>query len=129
MRDRRCIGGRTRGRYSFSSDSGPDRMIDEMEVLAKLTALLRGEDDVQKLLQTVVDQCALLLGVPRVSAWLVDESRTRLLAGARAGMPLHNKPDFHYQLGQGLIGWIAQHGAPIRAANAEEDERFLPRPG
>lgn len=105
-------------------------MVDETEVLAKLTALLReGEDDVQKLLQTVVDQTALLLGVPRVSAWLFDESRTRLAAGARAGMPLHHKPDFGYQLGQGLIGWIAEHCETIRLPNAEDDARFLPRPG
>lgn len=104
-------------------------MVDEIEVLAKLTALLREEGDVQRLLQTVVDQSSLLLGVPRVSAWLLDESRTRLIAGARAGMPLHNKPDFGYQLGQGLIGWIAEQGEPIRVPNAEDDPRFLPRTG
>ncbi len=104
-------------------------MIDEIEVLEKLTALLREDDDVQKLLQTVVDQSALLLGVPRVSAWLFDETCTKLEAGARAGMPLHNKPDFAYQRGQGLIGWIAEYAAPIRLANAEDDERFLKRPG
>ena len=104
-------------------------MIDEIEVLAKLTARLHADDDRQKLLQTVVDQTALLLGVPRVSAWLLDESRTKLVAGARAGMPLHAKLDFGYQLGQGLIGWIAENVEPIRVANAEDDARFLPRPG
>lgn len=104
-------------------------MIDEIEVLERLTVLLREDDDVQKLLQTVVDQSALLLGVPRVSAWLLDASSTKLAAGARAGMPLHNKPDFAYQRGQGLIGWIAEQAQPIRLANAEDDERFLPRPG
>jgi phosphotransferase system enzyme I (PtsP) len=104
-------------------------MIDEIEVLVKLTALLREDDDVQRLLQTVVDQSALLLGVPRVSAWLLDASGTALVAGARAGMPLHNKPDFAYRPGEGLIGWIAQNAEPIRLANAEDDERFLPRPG
>ncbi len=105
-------------------------MVDEIEVLSKLTGLLHEEEgDVQRMLQTVVDQTALLMGVPRVSAWLLDDSRTRLIAGARAGMPLHNKPDFGYQLGQGLIGWIAENCQVIRAGNAEDDPRFLPRPG
>lgn len=104
-------------------------MIDEIEVLERLTGLLREDDDVQRLLQTVVDQASLLLGVPRVSTWLFDETSTKLAAGARAGMPLHHRPDFAYQRGQGLIGWIAEHAAPLRLANAEEDERFLPRPG
>ena len=105
-------------------------MVDETEVLANLTTLLREDgDDAQKMLQTVVDQSSLLLGVPRVSAWLLDASRTRLAAGARAGMPLHNKPDFGYQLGQGLIGWIAENCQPIRVPNAEDDPRFLPRSG
>jgi len=104
-------------------------MIDEIEVLSGLTAMLHESDDVQRLLQIVVDQSALLLGVPRVSAWLFDDTRSGLLAGARAGMPMHNKPDFQYRLGEGLIGWIAENAAAIRLANAEDDPRFLPRPG
>lgn len=104
-------------------------MIDEVALLAELTQLLHEDDDVQKLLQTVVDRTALLLKVPRVSAWLFDAERTSLIAGARAGMPLHNKPDFGYRLGQGLIGWIGEHCESIRLAKAEEDPRFLARPG
>jgi GAF domain-containing protein len=104
-------------------------MIDEVEVLSGLTAMMQVLDERQKLLQTVVDQSALLLGVPRVSAWLFDEYRTKLIAGARAGMPLHSAPDFQYRLGEGLIGWIAENVAAIRVSNAEDDPRFLPRTG
>jgi GAF domain-containing protein len=104
-------------------------MIDEIELLTKLTALLHAEDERQRLLQLVVDQTALLLGVPRVSAWLFDETNARLVAGARAGLALHPNLDFEYGRGQGLIGWIAQNVETIRVPSAEDDPRFLPRPG
>lgn len=104
-------------------------MVSELEILRELTQSLRETENVQEMLQTVVDLSHQLLNVPRVSAWLLDATRTRLLVGARAGMPLHNRPDFEYQLGQGLLGWIAQHVRPIRTADADRDPRFLPRPG
>ncbi|MBK7863677.1 MAG: GAF domain-containing protein [Archangiaceae bacterium] len=104
-------------------------MIDERTVLHSLGEQLNAEHDRQALLQLVVDQTAMLLEVPRVSAWLLDAEGTGLVAGARAGMPLHARPDFAYRRGQGLIGWIAENAQAIRAVNAEDDPRFLPRPG
>jgi GAF domain-containing protein len=104
-------------------------MVDEAKVLRELTVELRKDQKVEELLQGVVDFTSTLLEVTRVSAWLFDTERTQLVAGARAGMPLHNKPDFNYRLGHGLIGWIAQKGELIRSGAADEDPRFLPRPG
>jgi GAF domain-containing protein len=104
-------------------------MVDEAKVLRDLTIELRKDVKPEELLQRVVDKTSLLLEVTRVSAWLLDAEKTTLLAGARAGMPLHNKPDFQYRLGHGLIGWIAAHGEHIRSGAADSDPRFLPRPG
>jgi signal transduction protein with GAF and PtsI domain len=104
-------------------------MIDEPKVLRQLIEELRRDLKVEELLQRVVDGTSALLEVTRVSAWLLDAQRTQLIAGARAGMPLHNKPDFQYRLGHGLIGWIAQRQELIRTGAADEDPRFLPRPG
>jgi GAF domain-containing protein len=104
-------------------------MVDEAKILRDLTLELRKDLKVDELLQRVVDLTSILLEVTRVSLWLLNEERTELVAGARAGMPLHNKPDFHYRLGHGLIGWIAQHGEHIRSGTADDDPRFLPRPG
>ncbi len=104
-------------------------VVDEPKVLRQLTDELRKDGKAEELLQRVVDHTSTVLEVTRVSAWLLDLDRTTLIAGARAGMPLHNKPDFHYRLGHGLVGWIAAHAEPIRTGAADADPRFLPRPG
>jgi GAF domain-containing protein len=104
-------------------------MVDEPKVLRELSIELRKDLKAEELMQRVVDNASMLLEVTRVSAWLLDQEKTTLIAGARAGMPLHNKPDFNYRLGHGLIGWIAQHSEHIRSGAADSDPRFLPRPG
>ncbi len=104
-------------------------MAGEIELLRALTTQLDEAESVDEMMQRLVDGGARLFQVPRCSAWLLDPTRTRLLVSARAGVPLHLQPNFEYRLGQGLLGWIAQHGQPIRTGAADEDPRFLARPG
>lgn len=82
----------------------------------------------EQMLQLIADGAARVLAVPRVSVRLLDASQAQLVAVARAGAPFHDKP-VQFRLGEGLIGWIAQHGEPIRVASAEADPRFAPREG
>ena len=99
-----------------------------IHAIAALTRKLQERLALEKSQQLVVDAAAELLETPRASLRLLDPSRTRLIATARAGKPLHLNPAAEYQLGEGLIGWIAQNGQPIRAGDAESDARFVRRP-
>jgi GAF domain-containing protein len=96
--------------------------------LVALTRELRGKKGLETLLQTVAEHAARLLDTPRASVRLIDPQRSRLLASARSGEPLHKNPVHEFSLGEGLVGWIALHAQPLRAGRAEEDPRFLPRP-
>ncbi len=82
----------------------------------------------ETMLQRVVDCAARLLDTPRVNIRLLDPTRTRLIAACRYGEALHWNPHAEFRLGEGLIGWIAQHQRPIRVGAAEQDPRFMRRP-
>lgn len=106
--------------------------LGDVELIGNLNGLLRDlqtRASLEEILQAIAERAAALLGTTRVSVRLLDPSRTRLMAKARAGQPLHTGADVEFRLGEGLIGWIAEHAAPIRIDEAEGDPRFAPRPG
>lgn len=99
-----------------------------LEVLTRLARRLTARLPFEQTLEEVSDHAAQVLGVERVTVRLFDASRTTLIAIARAGRPLHATPQ-PFRLGEGLLGWIAEQGAPLRLADAPSDPRFAPRPG
>lgn len=104
-------------------------MHEPIKALAALTRELRQRQTLEDILQVVVERSAELLETSRVSARLLDASRTQLLAIARAGSPLHLSPMSEFRLGEGLVGWVAHQGTALRSNNAEADPRFTPREG
>lgn len=100
-----------------------------IESLAAIAADLQRRVTLDERLQLLVDRAAGLLEVPRVSVRLLDAGRGRLIARARSGAPLHRTPFVDFELGEGLMGWVAAQGHAVLAADAEADPRFVRRPG
>jgi diguanylate cyclase (GGDEF)-like protein len=101
---------------------------DPLATLTRLAAQMSTRHSLEALLQLVAEAAAEALGVRRVSLRLLDPSHTQLLATARSGEPLHREA-MEFQIGEGLLGWIAAHGEPLCLAEPEADPRFAPRPG
>ena len=104
-------------------------MTTRIEKLTAIARLLHGRLPLAAILQTVTDGAAEVLDAPRTSLRLLEPSRTRLIAVCRAGATLHHNPMTPFQLGEGLVGWIAERCEPLRTDDAEGDSRFAPRPG
>jgi diguanylate cyclase (GGDEF)-like protein len=100
-----------------------------MQRLAAIAHELGQRRTLEDQLQLLVERAAELVEVPRVTVRLLDPSGQRLLAKARAGLPLHRGPFADFAVGEGLIGWVAEHGQPVLASDAEADPRFVRRPG
>jgi len=107
---------------------GTIRGVEALEAVIRLAEQMPGRYALGDLLQQIADGTAEILGVARVSVRLLDPARTRLLAVARAGQPLHSQP-VDFRLGEGLLGWIAEQGLPLRLDDPEADARFAARPG
>ncbi|MBI4957459.1 MAG: sensor domain-containing diguanylate cyclase [Myxococcales bacterium] len=105
-------------------------MAGPLRTLTALALQIGARLSLEELLGLVADHAALMLGVERASVRLLDPTSTRLIAVARAGMPLHDKIEgASFALGEGLLGWIASHAEPIRTGDAEHDPRFAERSG
>ncbi|MBK9035094.1 MAG: sensor domain-containing diguanylate cyclase [Myxococcales bacterium] len=102
--------------------------MDSLSALTRLAEAIQARHSLEELLQLVADGAAEVLEVKRISVRLLDASRSLLLASARAGEPLHEAP-VGFRLGEGLLGWIAEHGEPLCLPEPEHDPRFMARPG
>lgn len=102
-----------------------------MEALVAVTQLavdMHGRHTLDALLQLIADRTAAILGTSRTSIRLLNPGRTHLLAVARAGVPLHDRPQ-EFRLGEGLVGHVAETGAVLRTSQPEKHPSYVARPG
>lgn len=102
-------------------DPGP------LSAITELARELQKPGELEEILQLVVDSAARSLRVERASLRVLDPTRTRLIAVCRSGESIHLDPDTEFRMGEGLVGWIAEHVKTIRTGDAEKDPRFAER--
>jgi len=89
------------------------------EVGGALTASL----DLGQVLQIIMEGVTSLIGVERVSIFLIDEDTHELVLEYSIGghESIRLSPPW-----SGIVGWIASHNTPTTANNVGRDPRFLP---
>ena len=100
----------------------------ELTQLAELAHALQARMTLEDLLQHIAATAARLTRTPHASLRLLDPTGSRLLAVARAGEPLHLDAAFEFERGEGLLGWIAEHGAEPAATAMVTIQPWLPHP-
>ncbi len=106
---------------SPSTKGDPTRALD---VLLRLTAHLTDDRPLEEFLKAVTDATLELLPGDHASIRLLDTSRASLLTGARSGAGEERRaPEF--RRGEGVIGWVVEHGEPARIDDVEHDSRWL----
>jgi diguanylate cyclase (GGDEF)-like protein len=95
-----------------------------LEVLMQLTAQLTDDRPLEDFLKAVTDATLELVGADHSSIRLLDTSRLTLLSGARSGTGATDRP-MTFKRGEGVLGWIVDHGEPVRIDDVEHDPRWL----
>lgn len=96
------------------------------EALIAVGKDLNSSADVDVLMQDVVQQATKILRADDCSLFLFDEESETLLLEASHG-PLGEqvgRSSARYALGEGLTGWVAQYGKPIRVGDPRTDPRW-----
>jgi putative nucleotidyltransferase with HDIG domain len=83
--------------------------------------------DLDAALDQVVRRLADELGYRHVAIGLVDAAGERVNLGAQSGIPLSQwgPGNQGIRVGQGLVGWVAQHGEALLVNDVSQDPRYL----
>lgn len=94
-----------------------------VEIGKDLTALA----DTGHLMRRVVDVAAEVLRFEDCSLFVLDRDKNQLVLQASRGGLAPSIGQAVYPVGEGLTGWVGQHGMPIRTTNLKGDPRWRGR--
>jgi diguanylate cyclase (GGDEF)-like protein len=83
--------------------------------------------DLQKILQTIMEKISDLLQPDTWSLLMMDEKTQDLYFEIAIGTGADRLRDVRLKLGEGVAGWVAQHGEPILIEDTRNDTRFTPK--
>jgi two-component system cell cycle response regulator len=98
--------------------------LKDLLVLLQLTEQLTDGRALEDTLRAVTDATLAILPGDHASIRLLDASRTHLLTSARSGTG-HDLPSVQLRAGEGISGWVLQHGEPARVVDVQKDPRFV----
>jgi diguanylate cyclase (GGDEF)-like protein len=96
----------------------------DLTVLRQLTEHLSDGRPLEDALHEVTDAALQLLPCDHASIRLFDTSRTALLAGARSGRGVEQRT-LALTKGEGIAGWVMEHGLPAHVRDTKADPRFI----
>lgn len=92
------------------------RFLDMSEILAVQTGI-------EGLIKQVVVMASKVMNADRASLFLVDNFRGELWSKVAEGVEIR---EIRIPVGQGVAGWVAQHGKIVNIPDAYKDSRFNP---
>lgn len=97
-------------------------------VLFEVGKLLGSDMDAGQLLSRLSKLLCELVDAEACSVMLLDTERTTLLAKAAYGLRTERMHSLSFRVGEGVAGWVVQHGEPALIADAATDPRFVALP-
>ncbi len=94
-----------------------------LSTLLGLTQKFTSDEPLEDILQAVTDAAVRLLPGDHASIRVLNDARTELLCGARSGEGATHHP-MVFRPGEGVIGWVAEHGWVAYIQDSEADHRF-----
>ncbi len=98
-----------------------------ISVLFELTRKLSSGLSLNELLAAVPSAAAELTGAQSASLMMLDKSGRYLMCRAAVGLAKREQ-EIAFRMGEGVAGWVAEHGAPALVKQASADRRFKRMP-
>jgi len=96
-----------------------------LAVLIEVTERFTLDVPLEEVLEDVTGALLELVPGNHSSIRILDDSRTELISGARSGEGVSTVP-VKFMKGEGVIGWVAQHGRVARIGEVATDPRYKP---
>ncbi len=101
--------------------------ITNLSALVEISKIINSTLDLDALLTMIMEIIKQVLNAESGSLLLIDESGGELLFRIALGPSEKElKEKARLKLGQGIAGWVAAHGEPLRIPDVSQDKRFDP---
>lgn len=104
--------------------TGSLRRIQELAALNELSSLLTSTSDVHKVLRLIMERIHDLMGVEASYLLLKDEQTDELVFRLALGEYSTAVVGRRLNVGQGIAGWVCEHGSPLIVPDVRHDSRF-----
>jgi PAS domain S-box-containing protein len=95
----------------------------ELELLNHASQVFNSTLNLGQMLATALEEVRRLLGVHACSVWLNDDEGKGLLCHQAAGPRSELVRGWRLAPGEGIAGWVVQHGKPLNVPDTRSDER------
>jgi diguanylate cyclase (GGDEF)-like protein len=107
----------------------PDGLQKLPAALFEIGKLIGSELDPGILLARIAELICQLLEAKACSVMLLDADRKRLLAKAAYGLRTERMQSLSFRIGEGVAGWVVEHGESVLLHQVADDPRFVVLPG
>lgn len=104
-----------------------ERRNEELETLVEIGKALTSTLEVREVLGIIMDKVSLLLRPKTWSLLLLDENTDELTFEIAVSPAPERLKGIRLRKGEGIAGWVAEHGEPLLIPNVGEDQRFAPQ--
>ncbi len=98
--------------------------IDDLLVFHQLARSLTSSFDLDTILRTILEHMERFIHADLWSLLMLDESRQELFYAIAAGGEEAALRDLRVKVGEGVAGWVVEHGETLIVPETEEDERL-----
>jgi PAS domain S-box-containing protein len=95
----------------------------ELELLNNASSALAASLDLDQVLTTVIKNMQELVGALACSVWLLNPQKQKLVCRKATGPRSELVRGWGLALGEGIVGWVAQHRESLFVSDAREDSR------
>ena len=103
------------------------KRIRELSVFHEVGKALTSTLDLSQVLQTIMEKISSFFRPDTWSLLMMDEATGELYFEIAIGEAAENLRNVRLKPGEGIAGWVAQHGETLIVSNVAQDERFAPR--
>lgn len=104
-----------------------ERRIRELSVFHEIGKALTSTLDINRVLETIMQQISSLFNPNTWSLLLLDTEKNELYFEIAVGEAAEKLKKIRLKPGEGVAGWVLAHQEPVLVSNAMTDQRFTPR--
>lgn len=101
-----------------------EERLKKLELFERIANAISLTLDLQKLLEKVMDITKSVMGAEACSVLLLDKNTGELVFTVALGEKGEEVKEFRIKPGQGIAGWVLEHGEPLLVPDVKTDGRF-----